>query len=121
MKNSALSVVPQPDAGQVAPPQAPASGELEMPSYFSTAKGAARIKDAWRDLVSAADAEVKVAKNRFAFEMAAVLLAKFRSGKAMNATDSKELKRHMIFLGLAQADDAGGKRPRKATDKYFDG
>lgn len=72
-------------------------------------------------MVAAAAEDLKVPANMFTFEMAAVLLARFRDGKSMNATDSKELKKHLVFLGLAQGDDeSGGRKKPKKNDKYFE-
>ena len=87
---------------------------LTMPKCFK--KVAQRV--AWTDLMESADASLRVEENRFVFEMAATLMAKFRSGKAMNATETKELKKHMVSLGLVKDDDAGPKKT-KAAAKYF--
>jgi hypothetical protein len=64
---------------------------------------------------------VLVKENRFSFEIAATLMAKFRSGKPMNATETKELKRQLVALGLAKDDDGGGKGKSKNAAKYFAG
>lgn len=89
-----------------------------MPDYFSSAKGAKKLQEAWTDLHDSADEHLRVPENRFTFEMASVLLAKFRSGKVMSATESKELKRYMVQLGLAKGDEAPGKRGK--NDRYFE-
>lgn len=84
------------------------------PKHFKAAQRAA-----WADLVDSADAAMRTRENRFAFEIAATLVAKFRSGKAMNATETKEMKKQLVGLGLARPDDgAGPGRPRKNA-KYF--
>jgi hypothetical protein len=89
---------------------------LEPPNHFR-AKG---LKEAWKDLVEMTDSTLHVKQHRFTFEMAATLLAKFRARKSMTATESKELKRLLITLGLAQAEDDGrGKKPRKNAH-YFE-
>jgi hypothetical protein len=89
---------------------------LAMPKHFKKAG----LKAAWADLVESVDAKLVTRENRFTLEMAATLLAKFRSGDAMTATESKELKRYMIALGLAKDDDdKGPKKPRKNAH-YFD-
>lgn len=101
----------------------PISGEasvqtsaLEVPRHFKKAQ-----KDAWADLISSTDTKLHVKENRFTFELAAMLLAKMRAGKAMTATESKELKRQMVALGLAKDDDAGGRgKKRSGNDAYFD-
>ena len=76
-------------------------------------------KDAWTDLTTKADAAMRTAENYFAFEMAATLLAKFRAGAPMNATEGKELKKLLISLGLAKPDDDGQKKKPKKNDHYF--
>lgn len=88
-----------------------------MPKHFKKAG----LKDAWNDLVASTDKALHVKPNRFTFEMAATLLAKFRSGESMTATESKELKRQMIALGLAKDDDDGGKKKPGNASKYFSG
>lgn len=82
---------------------------LPMPVHFRTKA----LRQAWADLTGAARAEQLVPENRFTIEIAAMLLAKMRSGKAMSATESKDLKRYMIALGLAKADDAPQRKPNK--------
>jgi hypothetical protein len=78
-------------------------------------------KEAWNDLVEQTDKALHVKQQRFTFELAAMLLAKMRAGKSMTATESKELKRQMIALGLAKDDDAGGRgKKRSGNDAYFD-
>jgi hypothetical protein len=89
--------------------------ELEVPKHFKKTQ-----KDAWTDLVASTDKALHVKEYRFTFELAAMLLAKMRSGKAMTATESKELKRQMVTLGLATNDDDQGKRKPKQNDEYFD-
>jgi hypothetical protein len=88
---------------------------LEPPKHLRKAQRAA-----WDDLVSAADKSLHVKQNAFTFEIAATLLAKFRSGKPMTATESKELKKQMVALGLATDDDDKGKRKPRKNDSYFD-
>lgn len=90
---------------------------LVMPLHFR----AKRMKDAWTDLIGMTDATLHVKQHQLTFEMAATLLAKFRGGRSMTATESKELKRLMITLGLAQAEENGrGKPKRGKNDHYFD-
>lgn len=95
-----------------APVQTPA---FAPPAHFRKAQ-----KDAWRDLVDSTEAALHVKQQRFTFEMAAMLLAKMRGGKAMTATESKQLKQHMVALGLATNDDDAGKRKPRKGDEYFD-
>lgn len=113
MKNLKL-VEPVAGAAAVAgaEPQKPAG--LAMPAHFKAAQ-----KAAWKDLMESADAALHVKENRFTFEMAAVLMAKFRSGKPMNATETKELKKQLIELGLAKDDDGGAPKKSKNAAKYF--
>jgi hypothetical protein len=90
---------------------------LVMPRHFTKK----RLKDAWTDLLATTDATFHVKQHQFTFEMAATLLAKFRAGDPMTATESKELKKLMITLGLAQAEEDGrGKSKRGKNDHYFD-
>jgi len=88
-------------------------GSLAIPASLNV-----RQKNAWNDLVRMAKVEDQVPENHFAFEMAAVLLAKFRAGKTMTATESKELKRLLIQLGVAKDNEAKGNGGKKS--KYFD-
>lgn len=88
---------------------------LSMPRHFK-----AKQKAAWNDLMESTDAALHVKENRFTFEMAATLMAKFRSGDTMNATETKELKKQLVALGLAKDEDDGKKKPRKNA-KYFGG
>lgn len=97
-------------------PPEPAAPAVAMPRHFKTK----RLRETWEDLIESIDQALVVKENRFTLEMAATLLAKFRGGDAMTATESKELKKLMITLGLAKDDDdQGPKKPRK-NDKYFD-
>lgn len=99
----------------------PANDEpaLEMPAHFKGAK-MKRERAAWQDLVESAKPELRTKENRFTFEFAATLMAKFRGGMSMTATESKELKRLLVTLGLATNDDDQGakRKPRKGHD-YF--
>jgi hypothetical protein len=88
---------------------------LAMPKGFGTPQ-----REAWDDLIESTDPKLQVKENRFTFEIAATLLAKFRSGRAMTATESKELKRQMVVLGLAKDDDAPGPRKPRKNAGYFD-
>lgn len=107
---------------EVAPPLAepPANdappSALPLPRHFR----AKRLKDAWADLLEATPAELHTKENRFTFEFAAMLMAKMRGGLPMTATESKELKKHMIALGLAKDDDDGPGKKGRRNDKYFD-
>lgn len=86
-----------------------------MPKHFKVAQ-----KAAWEDLIESADESLRTKENRFTFEMAAVLMAKFRSGKAMNATETKELKKQLVALGLAKEDEAAGAKKKTGNaEKYF--
>jgi hypothetical protein len=79
------------------------------------------LKETWKDLVETTDAALHVKQHRFTFEMAATLLAKFRAGETMTATESKELKKLLITLGLAQAEDDGrGKSKPRKNAHYFE-
>lgn len=108
-----LAVVPPTNspANDATPPA------LAMPAHFQTK----RLKAAWADLVSNTDAKLHVKQHQFTFEFAATLMAKFRGGKAMTATESKELKRLLVTLGLATAndDDQGAKRKSRKNAEYF--
>jgi hypothetical protein len=109
MKNLKLvRQVPAADLHPVAPPA------LLMPKHFM-----AKQKTAWTDLIESTDASLHVKENRFTFEMAATLMAKFRSGKAMNATETKELKKNLVALGLAKDDDGESQKKSKTAAKYF--
>lgn len=87
-----------------------------MPRHFKAPQ-----KAAWGDLVAAAPAAAAKRENLFALEIAATLMAKFRSGKAMTATETKELKRQLVVLGLAAADDDGTKKKPRKNAHYFGG
>jgi hypothetical protein len=103
------AIAPEPPASE------PPSAGFEMPSHFRSA----RLKAAWNDLVQNTDATLHVKQNRFTFEFAATLMAKFRGGAPMTATESKELKRLLVALGLAKNDDDQGKRKPRKSDDYF--
>jgi hypothetical protein len=105
---SASNVVPI--AGESSTP----APSLPMPVHFKRVG----LKQAWNDLVTSAGAGLLVPENRFTFEIAATLLAKFRAGKPMTATESKDLKRYMITLGLARADDDQGAPKKRKLDTY---
>lgn len=108
------SVVPiREDVANDAP--APA---LPMPAHFAKVK---RLRAAWADLIESTAPELHVRENRFTFEFAATLMAKLRSGRSMTATESKELKRQMVALGLAKDDDGGGKKKPSKAAGYFSG
>lgn len=92
-----------------------AEPELVVPKHFTKPQ-----KAAWTDLVGSTDKTFHVKQHRFTFEIAAMLLAKMRGGKSMTATESKELKKQMVTLGLA-TDDAPGPRKSKKNDEYFTG
>lgn len=113
MKN--LKLV-EPAAGPAAAPGAEPEkpSGLAMPGHFN-----ARQKAAWKDLMESTEAALHVKENRFTFEMAAVLMAKFRSGKPMNATETKELKKQLVELGLAKDDEKQGPKKSKNAAKYF--
>lgn len=87
---------------------------LAMPGHFKAGQ-----KAAWKDLMESTDASLRVKENRFTFEMAAVLMAKFRSGKPMNATETKELKKQLVELGLAKDEENKGPKKSKNAAKYF--
>ncbi len=95
----------------------PKTKSFQMPRGFK-----AKQKAAWIDLIDRSDKSLHVAENLFTFELCAVLLAKFRDGEPMNATQMKELKKSLIQLGLARDDDnanSGTKKPPKKNAKYF--
>lgn len=75
-------------------------------------------RGAWCDLIAGAKKEALTKENRFTFEIAATLMAKFRSGASMSATETKELKKHLVTLGLAKDDGGSPRKPRKNA-KYF--
>lgn len=108
---SKLAVVPASDPPANDSPPA----EFEMPAHFRR-KG---LTGAWDDLVRTTDAKLHVKQYQFTFEFAATLMAKFRAGKSMTATESKELKRLLVTLGLATNDDDPGKRKSRKNDDYF--
>ena len=89
---------------------------LSAPKHF---KAAQRL--AWADLCESAPKMATDPANRFTLEIAATLMAKFRSGKAMTATETKELKRQLVVLGLAAADDDGKPKKSKKNAHYFGG
>lgn len=111
-----LRLVPAATPGPAAPTPPPdAAPSFPMPKYFRV-----RQKDTWNDLMESVDPALKTKENRFIFEMAASLMAKFRSSKPMNATETKELKSLLVQLGLAKDEDAGKKKSKNAS-KYFGG
>lgn len=89
---------------------------IDAPKHFR-----ADQRLAWSDLVEAAPVLAAKPETRFTFEIAATLMAKFRSGKAMTATETKELKRQLVVLGLAAADDDGSKKKPRKNSRYFGG
>lgn len=95
---------------------AAAGGIPAPPKHFRKAQS-----EAWADLAHASPAAAANPENRFTLEIAATLMAKFRSGKAMNATETKELKKQLIALGLAKADDDGQPGKPRKNGKYFEG
>jgi hypothetical protein len=107
------STEPAPEAPPGAANEAPAP-ELPMPAHFR----AKRLKAAWQDLIESTDASLHTKENRFTFEFAATLMAKFRAGTAMTATESKELKRLLLVLGLAKNDDDQGQGKTGNLSKY---
>ncbi len=111
MKNVVSLNVQQPDGHEEKADEP--KGGLVTPSHLNV-----RQKAAWIDLLRLSKVDEQVTENHFAFEMAAVLLAKFRAGKAMTATESKELKRLLIQLGVAKDTEAKGNGGKKS--KYFD-
>ena len=84
----------------------------DPPGHFKKQQRAA-----WDELVTATPATLHVAENRFTFEFASTLLARFRAGRSMTVAELKELRAHMASLGLRQD---GAPQPRKANklDKY---
>lgn len=78
-------------------------------------------KAAWRDLVARTKPGQHTPDNYFTFEIAATLLAKFRAGERMSVSEAKELKGHLVALGLAKAE--GERKPpksRKPNAHYFE-
>jgi hypothetical protein len=117
MKNSnsaKLAVVPSVPAREPAPAE-PVSGYAKPPAHFKRKPQ----RDAWADLVARSAPDLHVPANYFTFEMAATLVAKFRSGKPMNATEHKEMKKLLVVLGLAKADN-DDKPKKKPNAHYFD-
>ena len=99
------------------PEPEPLTGYEKPPKHFNTTVQ----KNAWLDLVARTKPEQHTAGNYFAFEIAATLLAKFRAGTTMNATEGKELKKQLIALGLAKADDdAKPPKSRGSNAHYFE-
>lgn len=92
---------------------APASTLGPPPKHFKAAQ-----KLAWRDLVEASGTEHHTKVNRFLFEIAATLVSRFRANEPMNATETKEMKRLLVILGLARADDENTPK-KKRNDHYF--
>lgn len=109
----------------IAAPSPPSAEELEraardarmpMPVHFRN-KG---VKAAWRDLVDSVELALLTRDNRFTLEFAALLTAKMRSGKPMTATESKELKRYLVTLGLAKGEDGRPPESKRKTGRFFD-
>lgn len=88
---------------------------LAMPEHFRSK----RLKAAWADLLEATEKALQIPSNRFTFEFAATLMARFRSGTPMSATESKELKKLMTTLGLAKDDDGEGAGQKGKLSKYI--
>ncbi len=99
-------------------PPAAEKPAFPMPKHFR-GKDNKALRSAWNDLTSGATPELLTAANRFTFEFAAILMAKFRRGDAMTATESKELRRLLGVLGLAKDEDA--KPPKGKLSKYLGG
>jgi hypothetical protein len=114
--NSAENVVPITDSL----PSANDAPSLAIPAHFA-GKKAKQVRAAWDDLIASTETKLQTRENRFTFEFAATLMAKFRSGKAMSATESKELKRLLVTLGLAKGEDDEGGRKKGKLAKYLAG
>lgn len=118
MKKNApnLALVQSEKPPEVAPPPAPKTGYEDAPKHFKK-----KIqKEAWADLTTKAGVEKHTAENYFTFEVCATLVAKFREGRGLNATEHKEMKKLLITLGLAKPDDDGQKKKPKKNDHYFE-
>jgi hypothetical protein len=102
-----LAAVPEMPADPPANDPAP----FEMPAHFRRGKGSKQLRAAWDDLIASTDRALQARDMRFTFEFAATLMAKFRRGTPMTATESKELKRLLVSLGLAK--DEGGDPEKK--------
>ncbi len=75
---------------------------------------------AWDQLVGDTPAALHVNANRLTFEIAALLLAKFRSGRAMSATEFRQMHGALTDLGLSKnVDPRDAAKPTKAS-KYLD-
>jgi hypothetical protein len=106
------------DVAAIREPEPPAndSPALPMPAHFRSK----RLKAAWQDLIESADPSLHTKEMRFTFEFAASLMAKFRAGVSMTATESKELKRLLVALGLAKDEDGGeGQGKKNKLSKYL--
>jgi hypothetical protein len=88
--------------------------EFAPPQHFRRTQ-----KAAWADLVARTDRDLHSSQNVITFEMAATLLAKFRSGKALLATEQKQLNGLLAVLGVATAGGVA-LRPQRSNDAYFD-
>ena len=111
-KKTNLALVPS----EPTPDPVPETGYEKPPKHFKKTVQ----KHAWLDLLARTKPELHTPDNYFTFEMAATLLAKFRAGLSMNATEGKELKKQLIALGLAKADDAGKPPKKKPNAHYFE-
>ncbi len=94
----------------------PTLDALPPPKHFKAAQ-----KQAWNDLTSASPEMAKDRQNLFTFELAAILMAKFRAGKTMHSAETKELKKQLVALGLAKPDDDGPQKTPRKNAHYFDG
>jgi len=88
-------------------------GGYPVPKHFD-----AKQRVAFDDLLESTATSLHTTDNRFTYEMAATLMAKFRTGSSMTATEMKELKRQLAVLGLAKDDDGSSRKNRK-NSKYF--
>ena len=111
-KKTSLALVPS----EPVPEPAPETGYEKPPKHFKKTVQ----KHAWADLVARTPTDMHTADNYFTFEMAATLLAKFRAGVTMNATEGKELKKQLIALGLAKGDEPAGTPKKKKNAHYFE-
>lgn len=111
-----LAIVPSEKAPEVALQPVIKTGYEAAPKHFRK-----KIqREAWADLTEKAGADKLTAENYFTFEVCATLVAKFREGRGLNATEHKEMKKLLIALGLAKPDDDGQKKKPKKNDHYFE-
>jgi len=83
------------------------------PDFFKV-----RQARAWNELVAQTAPALHVKENYFTFEIAATLLAKFRSGRTMTATEIRTMQGYLAALGLRSEIDGPVNRKRP-NSHYF--